>query len=164
MASDDGELRGIGGWLAFFLVTLGVITPVATLLSVATLAADAGVAASYGPQWEQLLVLEWTVAGASTAAAWVAVWHFFKVRRRRTVRLAIGVLWGLAAAATVVEPLAVSLLTGMAYGDMFAGAPSEFIRPLIYSSIWSAYLLKSERVANTYPREDAPGEIVEVFE
>ena len=164
MAIYEGELRGIGGWLAFFLVTLGVISPASIVISVATLAADANVAASYGPQWGQLLALEWTVAGASVAGVWLAVWQFFTVKRWRTVRFPIGVLWLLALLTLVVEPLAVSLMTGMAYADMFAGAPGEFVRPLVYSSIWTAYLLKSERVANTYPLADPGDEVAEVFE
>ena len=164
MANYDGELRGIGGWLAFFLVTLGVFTPLNAVVSLATLAADAEVAASYGAQWGRLLVLEWTLVGISVAAAWVAVWQFFHVRRWQTVRFAIGVLWLLALLAVVGEPLGVSLMTGLAFGDVFAGAAGEFVRPLVYSSLWTAYLLKSERVANTYPLADPGDEIVEVFE
>ena len=164
MANDNGELQGIGGWLAFFLITLGVFTPLTTLLSVATLAADPQVAANFGPTWGSLLVLEWSFVGVTAAATWVAVWQFFTVRHWRTVRLTIGVLWLLAAMAVIVEPLGVSLLMGMAIGDVFAGAPYEFIRPLIYSSIWTAYLLKSERVANTYPPFGSGNEVVEVFE
>lgn len=164
MANLDDDLQGIGGWLAFFLVTLGVITPLTTLFSVATLTADTETAAGFGAMWGQLLALEWTVAGVSIAGCWVAVWHFFKVRSWRTVRLAVATLWVLCLLALVVEPLGVAFLAGLNYGDLFAGAPGEFLRPLVYSSIWTAYLLKSVRVANTYPVDGSAEEIAEVFE
>ena len=164
MANYDGELRGIGGWLGLFLVTLGVFTPLSVLISVGTLAGDAAVAAQYGATWDRLLLFEWTFAGVSVVAAWAAVWQFFTVQRWRTVRFAIGVLWTLAFLGVVGEPLMVSLLTGLSYADLYAGAAGEFVRPLIYSSIWTAYLLKSERVANTYPRTASDDEVVEVFE
>lgn len=164
MANDNGELHGIGGWLAFFLVTFGLVTPVATFLSVVALVGDTQVAANFGPAWDQLVVLEWGIVGVTVAATWFAVWQFFTVHHWRTVRLAVGVLWLLAALALVVEPLGVSLLTGATFGDVFSGAATEFVRPLIYSSLWTAYLLKSERVANTYPPTDTDHEVVEVFE
>jgi hypothetical protein len=164
MAYDDGELRGIGGWLAFFLITLGVITPLRTVFAVASLTADSQIAANLGELRMPVLAFEWSLAAFSIAAAGVAVWHFFNVQHWRTVRFAIGVLWLFAALSLVVEPLGVSLLTGVALGEIISGAPAEFIQPLIYSSIWTAYLLKSERVANTYPRAGGGGEVAEVFE
>jgi hypothetical protein len=164
MANNDSELRGIGGWLAFFLVTLGIVTPVSSLASVAVLSADSDVAASYGELWDRLLIFEWAIAGVAAAAGWVTVWLFFNARRWATIRLAVAVLWGLAALGLVGEPLVVSLLGGIAFGDIFAEAPADFVRPLVYSSIWTAYLLKSERVANTYPRDGSVHEVVAAFE
>jgi hypothetical protein len=161
MAHDDGELRGIGGWLAFFLVTLGVITPVFSILSVAALSADAAVAASYGELWSTLLALEWSLVGITVAAAWLAVWHFFTVRSRRTVRLAVAVLWLIALLAVLGEPLGISLVTGLPLGQ-FLG--QDVVRPLVYSTLWTAYLLKSERVANTYPAAGTDDEIAATFE
>ena len=41
----------------------------------------------------------------------------------------------------------------------------DMFRALVYATIWTAYLLRSVRVANTYPREDADeAELTEVFE
>jgi len=163
MAIFDNELRGIGGWLAFFLVTLGIVTPLTSLFSVGALAADPAAAAGYGENWNTLLAFEWAMAGLTAAAAWIAVWHFFKVKQRRTVRIAVLVLWAMAFIALVAEPIGVAMLAGITYGELFEQTPDGFIRPVVYSTIWTAYLLKSVRVANTYPAEGSAGEVVETF-
>ena len=159
MAIFDNDIRGIGGWLAFFLVTLGLITPISSLLSVGALAADPAAAAGYGEAWSTLIAFEWAMAGITAAAAWFAVWQFFKVKRRRTVRIAIAVLWLMATIALVVEPIGVAALAGITYGDLFEQTPADFVRPVVYSTIWTAYLLKSVRVANTYPVDGSAAEV-----
>jgi hypothetical protein len=45
-----------------------------------------------------------------------------------------------------------------------AGWGYKLFQPLIYSAIWTAYLLRSERVANTYERYPDENELADVFE
>jgi hypothetical protein len=43
------------------------------------------------------------------------------------------------------------MLTGLSFGEVMAeGGARDIIRPLGFSLIWTAYLLKSVRVQNTY--------------
>jgi hypothetical protein len=35
--------------------------------------------------------------------------------------------------------------------------------PLLYGIVWTAYFLRSRRVANTYPRDRVAGEVAEIF-
>ena len=45
-----------------------------------------------------------------------------------------------------------------------AGASTELVRALIFGGIWTAYFLRSERVANTYARPGEPDALAEVFD
>jgi len=164
MAYGDGP-RGIGGWLGFFLITLGVIGPVRILITAYGLFADPQIAAAYGDRWAMLALAEAVLIVLNLAALAFLVWRFFARRTWQTVRICIAALWLLPIAVTVLETLVVTLIGGVSAGPLIAQMMPDMIRAAVYATIWSAYLLRSVRVANTYPRDDADeAELAEVFE
>ncbi len=165
MAYGDGELRGVGGWLTFFLVTLGVFSPAVTLISVLTMT-NGQTAAAFGDAWDSVLRAEWSIAGIACLAMWFAVYRFLAVRNWTTVLIGIAVIWLVASVTLIVEPLIVAGLLGLPLTQLYGAMGSSLVRPLIYAGIWTAYLLKSERVANTYRHPERGDEeaLAEVFD
>jgi uncharacterized membrane protein (UPF0182 family) len=164
MAFRDGP-RGIGGWLGFFLITLGVIGPLRILINTYGLFADPRVAAAYGDRWTMLGAAEAVLIVLNLGALAFLVWRFFAYRTWQTVRICIVGIWLLPIVVTVLETLVVTLIGGIPAGPLMMQMLPDLFQALIYATIWTAYLLRSVRVANTYPREDADGaELAEVFE
>jgi len=163
MAFRDGP-AGIGGWLAFFLITLGVFTPIRLAMTAFGFFTDPQFAAAFGDRWPALVTAELTLMGLSVLGIAYMLWRFFTRRTWRTVQIAVAGIWGISVGAMVLDTLIVALIGGIALAPLVAEAVPDYLKSLIYAVIWTAYLLRSVRVANTYPREDAPEELTEVFE
>lgn len=166
MAYSDGELRGVGGWLTFFLVTLGIVGPAASVWSVMAMMTDRQAAGAFGETWDTVLRAEWTIVGLACLAMWFAVYRFLAVRNWTTVVIGISVIWLVASVTLFIEPLIVAGLLGMPLGQLYGAMGFSLVRPLIYATVWTAYLLKSERVANTYryPEQGNEAALAEVFD
>jgi hypothetical protein len=164
MAYGDGP-RGIGGWLAFFLITLGVFAPLRIAITAYDVFSDPQIAAAYGDRWTMLISVEAVLVALNLGALAYLVWRFFVHRAWQTVRICIAGLWLIPIVITVLETLAITLIGGVPAGPLITQMMPDMAKVLVYSTIWSAYLLRSVRVANTYPREDADeAELAEVFE
>ncbi len=57
MTDHERSLHGVGGWLAFFILTLGLFTPLRIFFNIAVLLGDDETAAAYGPDWPLLVSL-----------------------------------------------------------------------------------------------------------
>lgn len=160
MAYDD-ELRGVGGWLAFFLVTLGIFTPGFIVITTLTGFADRDwqIAAQMFPM---LPVVDYICSAVTIALCWFAVYRFLRVYNWNTVRIGIATLWAVVFINVVVSSFAVTSITGVPFSLLMEQAgPALFIRPLVYAGVWTAFLLNSVRVRNTYGQNDE--ETAEVF-
>lgn len=162
--SGYGELRGVGGWLAFFLVAFGILSPLTALFSIVTMLYGAqGGAAVFGDAWMPLQIFEWAVIAVSFGGIWFAVWRMLQVHNWQSVRITIATIWLVGPAMVLVEAAGVAWLFGLSFGETFAGAGPDVVRPFIFATIWTIYLLKSERVANTYPQAPEVEEMAETF-
>ena len=161
MGYRSAGARGVRGWLAFFLLTLGVLSPL-----------NAGFALFHsltapnliGDQWPAIRIIYVIGNGSIIAIAWFISWRMLRVRNWRSVRIAVAGLCVVAIFPHAFEIIAGSLVTGVSIGDLVAGWGYKLFQPLIYSAIWTAYLLRSERVANTYQRYPEEAELADVFE
>ncbi|MFL9839887.1 DUF2569 family protein [Sphingomonas sp. ST-64] len=165
MAYRDGP-SGIGGWLAFYIFTLAVSGPLVTIVvTYSNLFADPSVAAAYGDRWPLLSSAEIALTAVGVLSYYFIVWRLVARRNWHSVRLAIGAMWGLAIGFPLVDLLLVTTVGGLAVDSPFGLILPEMIRPFLYSALWTAYLLRSTRVANTYPREsDLDTDLAQVFE
>ena len=160
MAYDDSELRGIGGWLAFLIVVLAVFTPIRIVLETVGLYADPQIASAFGPRWPAVQAAEIAISAIAMIGAWFVAWRLNKVHNWQTIRIAIAGLWLLALGSTVLEYAAISLIGGIPIGALFEGSAMDVVRALVFASAWTAYLLRSRRVANTYSEpEEAIGDV-----
>jgi hypothetical protein len=164
MAYNDEGGAGVGGWLAFFVLVMAVFTPGAMVVGTAiSLYGDASVAAAYGAQWTALQAFEWTLAALIIAGCWYIAWRLNKVQVWQTVRITIAGIWIIAIGSTIADFAGVSLITGLPIADLMQGSGPELARPFVFSTLWTAYFLRSKRVANTYRRDGDPEAVAEVF-
>lgn len=158
MADGYGEYEGVGGWLAFFLVTLGVITPAFLIFTTVRDFSDPLLELAYGETLGTLKLAIWGITIGTCLIAWFAVYRMLRVFNWTSVIITIASLWLIALLNTFIGSWLIATIAGLPLGDFLKELNFELIRPFIYAGIWTAYLLISRRVDNTYrryPDEDA---------
>lgn len=150
MSYRYGNVSGTGGWLAFFIATLvlGVVVALATALFLFVGASAAQVASVFRESaYARTLATLALLRGAIYAAV---AWRLQFSRERNTPRFAIAGLW-LAALGLGVGNLAAAIFwLRVPVGELSASLGRGLVQSLGYAVIWTAYLLRSTRVANTY--------------
>ena len=153
MVNED--LRGIGGWLLFFVIVLMLVGPALAGISIM---AELEAAVVEEPEWATTLDYEdavmgaWFVWGFTTLLAVIAGLLLIFRRKPSSVWVTISTLW-------VIGPILNSLVLFDSYlvgesitAELWVG----MLRSLIPAGIWTAYLLLSDRVANTYDFRRGP--------
>jgi len=160
--NDEGP-SGVGGWLGFFVVALGLFSPGAGLIQMLGLYSDPAIAATFGTSWGAIQVAEWTLFALSVAGCWYLVWRLLNVQTHKTVRVVIAGIWLLSVGTLALDFLIVSIGSGLPISALAGAGGVEVIRPVIFCAIWTTYFLVSKRVANTY-RDDPEGDaLADVF-
>lgn len=163
MAYTDGP-RGIGGWLAFFLVTLGIFGPLVEIIGVIVQLGDPDIARAYGDRWPAVRSSAFALSTSGILICWFIAARFLLVRNWTTVRIGVGGLWLLCLLNVLVAPLLVSYFGAIPFRALVSQMLPALVRPILYSTIWTAYLLRSRRVRNTYADPDADeAELARVF-
>ena len=146
---EDGELYGVKGWLLFLVLVLIIFGPALSAWGIySELAAleqsDPEFAATV--DFEDTSLGAWIVWGFSGTFS-VAAGLLLAVRLKpSSVWFAIGSLW-------VFGPILNGLLLWDIYSigeEIDANLWVAFARTIVPAAAWSAYLLCSERVSNTY--------------
>ena len=147
-------LVGVGGWLAFFVIALCVLGPFQAISNTmrdfqALESAHAGATAL--ESWQNYKFGAWTLIGFSVALRLVAGILLTSVHKPFSVHFTIAVLW----ITPIVTAIGTYLLINTLFGtDTAAGSQEgviyELTVGLTIATIWTAYLLKSVRVKNTY--------------
>jgi hypothetical protein len=164
MAGENGELRGVGGWLRFFVIVIGVISPLQMVVMTAiNLYRDPQVAAAYGDLWPMLQAAEWSIVAAAILGCWFMVWRLVRRRVRKTVWITIAGIWLLVLGTQLADLLAVSLIAAIPFGELAAAMAGGMAKSIGFGVVWTSYFLVSKRVANTYVRNPADEEMAEVF-
>ncbi|MFD1787593.1 DUF2569 family protein [Sphingomonas floccifaciens] len=165
MAYNDRSLRGVGGWLMFFILTLTVFGPLRAVATTAqSLYTDPSVATTYGASWATLQIVEWTLVAASVGASIWLGWRLYAVHVWRSVQLVLVGLWTLGPLTLIIDLVVASLFARTSPFDHIGVIAPELLRGFVYAAIWTAYLLRSERVANTYDRYPESDSLSAVFE
>ena len=162
MGYGDRTLVGIGGWLAFFVIIMAVFTPLATVMNLVELT-QPETSAVFGDRMGTIMGLEIGLGLINVLGAWFLVWRLVKVERWQTVRIVIAGIWILGVGLALVELLLLAFVGGVGTDIVVQGGALVMVRPVIFATLWTAYFLKSERVANTYLRDADPDELDQVF-
>ena len=148
----DDELRGVKGWLLTFVIIMAVVSPgwaaIRTYTDLYT-----GDAAYLGdlPTFAAIRTLAWATVGFAALVGWFVAWRLVAIHNWMSVRLAIAGIWLGSVGTLVIQYFGATWFIGLS-GDLLLAVaePQDFIRPFIFGIVWTSYLLKSERVANTY--------------
>lgn len=154
MADGYGEYEGVGGWLVFFLVTLGVFTPGFLIFTTVREFSDPLLTLAYGETLGTLQLAVWAIVIVTCALAWFSVYRLLRVFNWRSVVITIASLWLIALANTLFASWLIATIAGIPLGELMKEVNIELVRPFIYAGIWTTYLLVSRRVANTYRGRD----------
>ncbi len=157
------ELRGVKGWLLTYVIIMAVVSPlVSALLVIRELNSGAVAMLPDIPEVTALKTLAWGLVAFDALIGWFVAWRLVTIHNWLSVQLAIGAMWFAAIAGTIGSIVGLSWITGAGAGEVLAASgPGELIRPFIFCLIWTTYLLKSERVANTYRGGEEQAEVFE---
>jgi hypothetical protein len=163
MAYGDAEGGGVGGWLAFLVLVLAAFRPLAVLIATyVNLYGDPNVALAYGAVWPTIELFEWLLNAVMIGACWYLAWRLNYRPVRRTVPIVIAGLWLVSVVYQLIDLAGISMISGAPFGLLIGFVVWPLVQGVIFSALWTAYLLRSKRVANTYLRHDER-EVAEVF-
>jgi len=164
MATRDPNLVGVGGWLLFFVIVLAVLSPLRLVVETAMLVGeDAELAAVFGESFDTIVRFEWALAALIIGVFWFLAWRLVKVHVWRSVQITIAGIWLMGPVAGLAEVAAIAMLADLPMAELSAGIGVALLQPTVFCIIWTAYLLKSVRVANTYAKPGHVRDVGEVF-
>jgi hypothetical protein len=146
MSEGDGSLRGVGGWLALLVAILAVLSPLGIAASVLGLFTNDSLPGLYGADWPLYRNAQLALAALHVAGSWYLAWRLISVRTPQTVRVVILGLWLLGPGLLLVETVLTVLVGRVQTGSLLASAGAD----ILFALVWTLYLRKSRRVANTY--------------
>ncbi len=163
--AESKELRGVGGWLAFFIVALVFLAPSIAFAQLAIHLSNLETIREYAsaPHWTGYKASLW---GTLTVGLLLNLYVGYCLWKRHVWASVHFTLWGL----WVIRPaisiagtlLAWQFFDPTTYDGKLSIIAGILVRPALSSGIWTAYLLRSKRVRNTYVRlseEESPQKI-----
>jgi Protein of unknown function (DUF2569) len=147
--------KGIGGWLAIFVIVLTLIFPLSTLYRAAQRFQEIRTASQLAPR---ILLLAIADCAARTLLALLSIYCGIALLRKSRRAVAVTkkfliILFVYFATLDVVS----SVLTSARWWNPDSPRRSLFavlLGHLVFFTIWYAYLSRSERVASTYRNSD----------
>lgn len=155
-SAKAAELKGVGGWLAFLVISLGVLSPLRTLYGyfrdVVLTEQDMGLAGN--PVWETYTTIVLVLVVIGCLLFFLAAYRLYRQHVWRSVRFAIMAMWVACTGMDVIGMVALYVVFGGEFAvTALQNVRGELIKGLVFPTIWTLYLLKSRRVRNTYRRE-----------
>lgn len=159
----DDELRGVKGWLLAFVIIIAIVSPAWGAISVyRELYTGPAAYLPDVPMVQQVKTFFWATIAVRVAIGWFAAYRLLAVHNWLSVQLAIACIWLVGVGGAIVEYAGLTYLTGLSFGDVMAEAgPRGIIQPIGFCLIWTAYLLKSQRVENTYRGGEEQADVFE---
>jgi Protein of unknown function (DUF2569) len=164
------DLRGVGGWLAFLVISLVALGPLRTLVSTyleMSATEQANPLLANMAAWGTVKIISWVMTLLQIAMMIFAGVRLNSVFRRSTVRIAIGVLWVAGPVWNFLALLVIAVSLGVEVSRAGADVWMPIGQSAVYALVWTLYLLMSSRVRNTYfddEEAEAGGSLAEVFE
>jgi hypothetical protein len=159
----DDELRGVKGWLLVFVIIMAVISPgISALMVYRELYTGQAAYLPDVPMVASLKTFAWALVAFDALIGWFVAYRLVAVHNWLSVQIAIACIWFAGVAGTIAGYFGLMSITGASFGDVMAEVgPGEIIRPFVFCLIWTTYLLKSQRVENTYRGGEEQAEIFE---
>lgn len=151
--------RGVGGWLAWLIIALTILNP---LFSIFLLASEFGTAEHVNPALLQMppyVQYKWFSWGLILVCCVVSIgagYRLWKTHVWKSVREAIFSLWIIGPLSTVVLVAYLYVNFGSLIEKSMMDILGSLFRSIFFAGLWTAYLLRSKRVRNTYARDETP--------
>ena len=165
MAYGKSDVSGVGGWLALFLVSFVLILPIVPILVIVRglLGHPAGLVLPGLPGWLSYRLVSITCCTAEVILCWLVTWRLIRVPRWSSVRFAIIGMLLVGPGFVVLDMVAAAAFFGVPVDALPRTYALGMLRAGGYCAIWIAYFLRSQRVANTYPRPSDEQRLTAVF-
>lgn len=155
-SNNRPELRGVGGWLMFFIITIMVFSPLKLVASSLANFSDTErlypVLIGFSP-WEEYKFFNWMMAFIAIVIFVWCGWILLKHHTWASVRRTIICIWTVPILLVLGDVIAADYFLDLGPSEtMGAEVTVNFAGVAIYATIWSLYLTLSRRVENTYPR------------
>ena len=162
--TKDLGLSGIGGWLLFLIVMF--------LLSAIGFAGTAHVLFSEAEEaypdlvtmgnWITYKQVSWSIVACTSALLIASAYRLWKIHLRESVRFAIIVLWVAGPGFVVADSIAIVTTLGPSALDLSnptvgGQLMGRLLGVIGTAAIWTAYLVRSRRIKNTYRDPDFRG-------
>lgn len=158
--SEDDRLRGVAGWLGFLCLTFLFLSPTITSVVTWTELHDAELADPRLAElaiWRTFKLYTWSLFAVATGLSVFTGWRLYTVHRPSSVRLTMAMLWALGPGLMLLD----SAIAGLALGiplEIDSATKFDIIGGTVGATLWTAYLLLSRRVKNTYYADDGEAE------
>jgi hypothetical protein len=104
-------------------------------------------------RWDSYAAVAWAIFAITVALRWTAGFLLLRVFRRGSVRFSVLVLFLTPLLSWMGNLGAVVAIFGNgAARTMVADVVAGLLSGMLVAAVWTAYLLRSRRVRNTYPR------------
>ena len=147
-------LAGVGGWLGFLIIGLMILWPLIGLGKLSNEFYDTERQLPQlvnNAQWSNYKQISWLIFAALVAIRFSAGYRLWKIHFSESVRFAILALWLSGPLGDFMYFVALVLIFGL---QVSANGLPEMLGGILGSSIgagiWTAYLMRSLRVKNTY--------------
>lgn len=158
--TDAQRLKGVGGWLLLFCISLTFLNPAMTLYNLYNVIPANS---PFFARFPGLFVLTYADAAVSLVIAGLSIYAGIALWRVRPRAVAAARTFLIAGAAYVVLSPFAPLLAGLpkAANDIIVSSAFTTIgRGIVYYAIWLSYLSSSKRVQATYASVAAiPGQV-----
>jgi hypothetical protein len=145
-------LIGVAGWLRFLVIILLYISPLRAFGNTANEVTETERAYPMlvdNTVWENLLMVTWSITSLSILALIYAGICLRSVHHRSSVNIAIGVIWFVGPICGILLQIAADSISGT-NAEVGASEVGALFGSALFAATWTAYLLLSKRVANTY--------------
>lgn len=155
-APEVGTPVGMGGFLSFFTFMISVFAPLSQLGKVSSIIRESEEKLPFlkdSMDWSNLVSITWMLAGIYTVAFCYAGIILRSEFRKETVDKVVAIMW----VCGPVLSIAMNSVNNYYYykidPDFIAseGFYGQLIGTIILAAIWTAYLVQSKRVRNSYP-------------
>ena len=155
VVAKSAQLTGVGGWLGLLiagLIVLGPLRSVTSTINNISNAESANSALLTNQLWLNYKAAVWVIWGIATTVSIGAGYCLYRIHLPSSVRFAIISLWVIGPGALIADSAALYLAIfrplnrPLDSGELLG----MLVGSLVVSGIWTAYLLKSVRVKNTY--------------
>jgi hypothetical protein len=155
---------GVAGWLGLLWLSLVFLTPGMAAWTASKLYTRPGLAALPDGVFRSVELVEWSEVAATTALCWFLAWRLSHREVWRSVEIVIAGLWVHAIILSLAEFIAVSAATGIPLVFMLETGWVGVAARTAIAALWTAYLLRSRRVARTYKPHLSSREIAQAFD